>query len=230
MRTLVVSPAELALAELEVGGEAHRHLFRAARLACGDRLRVVDGAGAARTAEVVAVARHSARLRLGSTVDSREPRVRVELLVAPPKPERAAWLVEKVTELGVAAIRFLNTTRDPRHYGEASLDRLRRVAVAALAQSGGARLPAVTGMHAFSELPALVARSTPLLLDPEAPAPLTGGESDSVTLLIGPEGGWTLEERADCERLGARPCSLGARLLRVETAAVAAAALVLIPR
>lgn len=230
MKTLVVSPPELALAELEIAGEAYRHLFRAARLACGDRLRVVDGAGAARAAEVVAVTRHSARLRLGDAVESREPARRVELLVAPPKPERAAWLVEKATELGVAAIRFLNTTRDPRHYGEPSLERLRRVAAAALAQSGGARLPEVTGMHAFVELAGLLAGSTPWLLDLAASEPLAGGGSESVTLLIGPEGGWTAEERAQCERLGAQARAMGNRLLRVETAAVAAATLVLIPR
>ena len=65
MITLLLDPERLALAQVRVEGPAYRHLFRARRLAVGERLRAVDGRGAARWAEVAAVARAEATLRLG---------------------------------------------------------------------------------------------------------------------------------------------------------------------
>ena len=65
-------------------------------------------------------------------------------------------MVEKATELGAAAIRFVGGERAPRRYGEGTLERLRRVAAAALEQSGRARLPEISGVHESSELDSLL--------------------------------------------------------------------------
>jgi 16S rRNA (uracil1498-N3)-methyltransferase len=231
MITVLVSPAELAGGRLELAGPEHHHLFRVRRLGAGERLRLVDGEGHARWAVVEAVGRASATLCPGEPAPSLEPARRVELAVAPPRPERASWLVEKATELGVAAIHFVGTERDPRRIGAGSLDRLRRVAAAALAQSGGATLPRIDGVHPFAALAGLAA---PLparaFLDPGA-APWEGfGEPQPLLLAIGPEGGWSDAERAALAAAGLRAVGLGARVLRVETAAVAALSLALAPR
>lgn len=191
----------------------------------GDSLRAVDGLGRARAARVAAVDRAAALLELGGEAPSREPALTVELLVATPRPQRADWLVEKATEVGCTALRFLATERSPRHLGPTQIDRLRRVGQAAVEQCGRARLPEVTGSHPWSQLPRLLsALPDRFVLDPEpAPAAPWQAPAGPVALLVGPEGGWTEAERRDLERLGCRSLSLGPRILRLETAAIVAA-------
>lgn len=228
MITVLVAPAALAGERFELAGPEHHHLFRVRRLGVGERLRLVDGQGHARWAVVEAVGRASATLCPGEPAPSLEPARRVELAVAPPKPERASWLVEKATELGVAAIHFVATERDPRRIGSGSLDRLRRVAAAALAQSGGATLPQIDGVLPFAAFARLAERfPARALLDLGAPPWEGFGEPQPLLLAIGPEGGWSDTERAVLAASGFRTVGLGARVLRVETAAVAALSLAL---
>jgi 16S rRNA (uracil1498-N3)-methyltransferase len=233
MTTLLVDPAGFAGDEAPVEGDAYRHLFRARRLAVGDRLRVVDGAGNARWAEVAAVDRRRGTLRLLDPAPAREPSYRLELLVAAPKKDRASWLVEKATEVGVAAVRFVGSERTPRDFGAGSLERLRRMALGAVEQCGRSRVPEVTGVHPWDEVRRLLAELPDRwLLHTE---PEEGGrwgwetEASAGAVLIGPEGGWTEGEAAELLELGCRPVWLGERVLRVETAAVVAAARVLLP-
>src|SRR4051794_33507657 len=101
--TLLTDPARFDGAELRIEGEPYKHLFRARRLAVGDRIRVVDGAGRARWSEVARIDRAAASLALGGPAPDNEPELRLELLVPTLRPERASWLVEKATEVGVSA-------------------------------------------------------------------------------------------------------------------------------
>jgi 16S rRNA (uracil1498-N3)-methyltransferase len=233
--TVLVSPDELAAGAARIEGDAYRHLFRARRLAVGDPVRATDGRGRARWGEVARVDRRSAALALGAPAPANEPAWRLELLVAAPRRERASWLVEKATELGASAVRLIAAERAPRDWGPGSLDRLRRLAAAALEQCHRAALPEVTGIHPWSELPALLeAAAARWVLDPapgarlaaEALVPPPAGAAGA--LLVGPEGGWTDAERAELTALGCTPVTLGARVLRVETAALAGAALLLV--
>lgn len=225
---LLVTPEELAGETLRVDGDRYRHLFRARRLARDERLRVVDGAGCARWAEVAALDRRHADLRLLGAAPAHDPERRVELFVAAPRPERAAWLVEKATELGVFAVRFVASERAVRGVDGKALERLRRVAGAALEQCGGARLPVLSGPHGLNDLsPLIAACADRFLLDPRAAEALSRGGSSAAAVLVGPEGGWSDAERDELAALGATPVSLGERVLRVETAAVAAASLLL---
>ncbi|HKH47801.1 MAG TPA: RsmE family RNA methyltransferase [Thermoanaerobaculia bacterium] len=224
----------IAGAELRVAGEAYKHLFRARRLAVGDRVRVVDGRGAARWAEVARIDRSTASLALGEPAPVNEPAVRLDLLVPTFRPERASWMIEKVTELGVRTIRFLHTERAPRHFGEGTLDRLRRVAAAALEQCHGACLPEITGPHEWHELAALAGKAEARwVLDTETGDAGWGSPVRSVgstgALLIGPEGGWSSQERDALRAAGWRAVGLGPRVLRTETAAVVGVAGLLLP-
>ena len=231
MTTLILAPAAFARDEARVEGDAYRHLFRARRLGVGDRLRVVDGAGAARWAEVAALDRRSGLLRLLEPAPAAEPAYRLELLVATPKPERASWLVEKATELGAAAVRFVASERSPRSLGGGSRERLLRVAAAAVEQCGRSRVPEVTGVHPWAEVPALLAELPDRWFLHTRPAAGAGSwrrEGAAGAVLIGPEGGWTDAEAEALRALGARPVWLGDRVLRVETAAVVAAAAALL--
>lgn len=263
MITVLVEPRLLGAAEagegaLRIEGDAHHHLFRARRVAPGEILRLVDGAGTARWGEVVEVGRAGALVRVGGPAPANEPLRRVELLVPTLRPERAAWLVEKATELGAAAVVFHNSERAPRAFGGGTLARLRRVAAAAVEQCHRARLPEVAGplpLGAATRAPAggpahgalaVPADNAPpgaaaagatvgrWLLDPAAPTlgfpPIAAGPAPRTDrLLIGPEGGWAPAERAALAAAGWHPVSLGERILRIETAALAGAALLLLP-
>jgi 16S rRNA (uracil1498-N3)-methyltransferase len=230
--TLLLHPQAFEAAEALVEGEAYRHLFRALRLEVGDRLRVVDGRGAAREATVARVDRRSGWLSLGVAAPALEAVRRVELWVGNPRPQRASWLVEKATEVGVSAVRFVDCERSVRGLSRGQLEHLEKVAVAALEQCGRARLPELSGPHAFAERLVAAPRLDALVyldFDGERPsaAPLPSAAA-SVAFLIGPEGGWSPGERAALQAAGSRCWSLGERALRVETAALTAAALALL--
>jgi 16S rRNA (uracil1498-N3)-methyltransferase len=219
--TVYVPEDQFAGPTAEVSGEAYRHLFKARRLRAGDRLRAVDGGGHAREARVEKIDRRAAQLELGRELTTHEPLLRLTLLVAAPRPERASWLVEKATELGAAAVRWLRSERAPRKLG---VVRHRRVALAAMQQCGGARLPEISGPHDWDELEELVAPvDAAFALDPEGGAGPDREIAGAAGVVVGPEGGWTLAERRRLAELDCLPWSLGTRILRIETAALVAA-------
>jgi len=228
----VVPPEALAAEEWRIEGRAYHHLFRVRRLAAGDLLRLADGAGRARFAEVAAISRSEAVARLGAEAPANEPELEVELWVAPPKPERAAWLVEKATEIGVVSLRFVATERAARPLPPASLERLRRVAVGAVEQCGRARVPelvAEPGIEALLPRPAGGGGLVLLDASGDPPAP-PGVASGRLAVAVGPEGGWSSGERERLGRVSRATWSLGARVLRVETAAIVAAGMLLATR
>lgn len=223
MKTVFVSREEWGSDRVELEGASYHHLFRAARLAVGESLRVADGAGSARLGVVERVTRAQAEIALGAEVPGNEPRVEIQLLVVAPKKPRAEWLVEKATELGVGAVRLLRSDRGPRSYGEGAFERLHRIARSAAEQCARARVPLITGMHEADEVEGFLRGSAAaFVLDPSGPRLAPSTSAESISLLIGPEGGWTSAEVAAFESLGVRRAGLGPRILRVETAAIAA--------
>jgi 16S rRNA (uracil1498-N3)-methyltransferase len=144
-----------------------------------------------------------------------------------PKPERVSWLVEKVTEIGVCAIRFVSSERAPRELGDNAIARLRRVAASAVEQCHRARLPEVSGVHEWAELWQMSGRhELKVVLEASGAMPdsALGAGPASAALLVGPEGGWTAGELAQLDAQGWVRHRLGARTLRTETAAIAGAA------
>ena len=137
--------------------------------------------------------------------------------------------MEKATELGVASIRFFGCERSPRSYGERTLARLRRMAVGALEQSHRSRLPLVEGVFpAEAALEWVGNAERAILLQPGADAPLAGLQAGHALAVVGPEGGLSAAEVEAMLAAGAVPASLVESILRVETAALAAAAWLLL--
>ncbi len=235
MNTLLVTPAELGGAAVLVRAEAYRHLFRALRLAAGDTLRVVDGAGRARLGRVAKVGAGDAEIVLLEPVASRESALRLTVWVPLPRPERAAWLVEKLTELGAAGIVWYRSQRAPRTLGAARPERFERVARSALEQCGRSVLPEIAGPVELAELVGRSPAGSALagfVLDRAATGAagtlLAAGRSGgAAALVVGPEGGLTEGETSALAAAGLVAVSLGRRTLRLETAALAGAALLL---
>ncbi len=228
MVSLVVSETELRDDRVLVTGHRHRHLFRARRLTTGDALRVVDGAGSARSGTVIDIGPERATIALGESIPANESSRHIELLAPIPKGSRLSWMVEKSTEVGASAIRLLRTERGPRKIGVGTLARLRRVAIAAVEQSHRSVVPKISGPHGFDELPELL-RSLPerWVLQPGAESAEAKAAGERAALLVGPEGGWAPDELQRLEELACRPLDLGPTVLRIETAAVVGCAALL---
>lgn len=194
-----------------VSERAAHHLFRVLRLRDGEAVTVTDGRGRWRPTRVAAGSLEPD----GEVRAEPEPRESVTIALAIPKRDRPEWIIQKLTELGVARIVFLHTERSVVRWGadraERHLDKLRRVAGEALQQSRGLWLPSVEGpLAAAAFLPGAV------VAEP-------GGrelEADDRVVAIGPEGGWSDDELT----LAHGRVDLGPRILRVETAALALAA------
>lgn len=230
MTTTLHLPVFFSAATALVEGEAHHHLFKVKRLQTGERLRVIDGAGHARWAEIVGIDKRAARLALGEPAPANEPALAVELFVAAAKPERLAWLVEKATELGVAAVHFIACDREARSVERSHLARLQRIAISAVEQSGRSAVPglALAGSVGEELAGATADGVTTAVLDaPGAGARPAIPAGKRCGLFVGPEGGWSPAERDRFRELSIPSWSLGPTVLRVETAAVVAAGCVL---
>jgi 16S rRNA (uracil1498-N3)-methyltransferase len=163
------------------------------------------------------------------------PTLRLVLCAALIKFDHFEWMIEKATELGVSEIVPVETIRSERGLERAAhkrVERWRRIALEASQQSRRAVLPEVSEPEPLRVT--LVREATHRFALDENPAarplnaalPAVRDPQDSVALLIGPEGGWTEEERAQFSIAAWTPVSLGPLVLRAETAALAALAIV----
>jgi 16S rRNA (uracil1498-N3)-methyltransferase len=215
-------------ARLELPPTAARHV-QVLRLQPGDALTLFDGRGGEWAARVEAMGRQSVSVSVGAHAPAeREPARAVHLALGVPANERMDWLVEKAAELGAASIQPLVTERTVLRLAGERADKRRAhwqaVAVAACEQCGGNRVPPV---HPLAELarwqpPEGPQRWVLSLADDAAPLPLAGDAP--VLLLSGPEGGLSPREEAAARAAGFRPVRLGPRVLRAETAPLAALA------
>ena len=223
---LLVDGDDLGRDVVEVAGADYRHLFRARRLKVGGRVRLVDGRGGARWSRVVRVTADRARLRVEGPAPTFEPVRELALFVSVVRPERAVWLVEKATELGVRELGWFVSKRTSRSFTERALARQGRVAKSALEQSGGAWLPRIRAPVPLADTGALAGG---VVLHPGAGTSLAAVH-DVRALIVGPEGGFAEREIERLLGRGAILADLGPRVLRTETAAVAGLAVVLAGR
>ncbi len=208
------------------GAEAH-HLLHVMRAVPGNRLTLFDGTGWEFEAVVQRAGRAEVEMAIvARQLVDREAAIVLTLGVALPKGERQKWLVEKATELGVARLVPLVTQRAVAQPGENVSNRLRRAVIEASKQCGRNRLMTIAAPQAWDDFLADnsgVARR--LVAHPgEKPRPWSiSGET--IVAAVGPEGGFSDDELAAAVARGWQPVGLGPRVLRVETAAIALAAL-----
>jgi 16S rRNA (uracil1498-N3)-methyltransferase len=207
------------------------------RLRVGDHIQFLDDTGWAYEAEIVALDRDEVTTAIvGRSQPDTEPRLRLVLYQAMLPPERWEWLLQKGTELGVSLFIPLITDRTVSRrtpVAEGRFIRWMSIIREAAEQSGRCRMPQVRQPMAFDEalaawpreqrliMAALDASATPLR---EA---LSAGLTPEVGLMVGPEGDFTPAEVAAARERGASIVSLGKRVLRAETAPLAALSAIL---
>ena len=210
---------------------AAAHLLRVLRLGLGDGCVLFNGDGNDYGARIVAVDKRGGEVEItGACPVASESPLRIVLLQGIARGEKMDWIVQKATELGAAAFVPVNSDRsEVRLDGERAARRLahwRSVVVAACEQSGRAIVPQVAPPQALvAALPHLPQAGLRLILDPAAGDGITAladPGAGPVVVAIGPEGGWSTRDRAVLEDAGFIGVRLGPRILRTETAGIAA--------
>jgi 16S rRNA (uracil1498-N3)-methyltransferase len=244
-RFVLLETPLVASSEIELPHEVAHQVRDVLRLVPGATIDLLDGKGLVYPAELTEVIRKSVRVRMGDPRQGRaEPSVRLVLCLGMLKAAKFEWVLQKGTELGVAAFVPLLSERAvaaTEAMGEAKRHRWEHILVEAVEQCGGARVPELSQprplMHSLASLPPGAVALMPW--EEETAAPLrpalqqavdeAGGVEHvpEVRLFIGPEGGFSAGEVALARPHGALPVTLGPRILRAETAALVAVTLVL---
>ena len=216
-------------AQFALPPDSAQHVSRALRLKGGDSITVFDGNGGEYEASLLRVDRDRVDVKLGPWRDvEREPAIRVGLVQGLPEADKMDWIIQKAVELGVAWIQPVTCERSVvRLSPERAVKReghWRRVAIAACEQSGRNRVPEVRPTLAFPAWVAEVPEIPRWLMVPGAPPLASRAAPSSVELVIGPEGGLSERERELAALRGCERVSLGPRVLRTETAPLAALA------
>ncbi len=226
--------SEVRGGEAAIEGDEAQHLTRVLRVEPGQRYEISDN----RTvwlAEITSARKSLVMFRTIEKVPLHPPPVRMYLYSALIKFDHFEWIVEKATELGVERIvpvRAMRTERGLEQAAGKRGERWRRIAVEASQQCRRDTLPEIGELAAFEEA---IGAGTEYRYacdeNPGAPPPLLQAvpavrrADDEVSILIGPEGGWTDEERERFIEAGWTAVSLGTQILRAETAAIAALAI-----
>ena len=220
--------------ELALPESAAAHLSRVLRLTIGDECVLCNGDGRDHAARIVAQDKRGVRVAIESdrVIDNESP-LRITLLQGVARGEKMDLILQKATELGVSAIAPLWSQRsEVKLDGERAAKRLahwRGVVTSACEQCGRARVPEVAAPVALAAaLEALPVGGLRLILDPEGELALNAMSLDShehVALAVGPEGGWSPTDREQLRAAGFQGLRLGPRILRTETAGLAALAI-----
>jgi len=219
-----------AAGEIPLPEPLAHHAFRVLRLRDGDPVVLFDGGGDEVSAHLIARGKGGVAVLSERHAVGRESPLELVLVQALASGEKMDWIVQKAVELGVSTVVPVQAERSVlRLAGERAAKRVehwRQVAIAACEQSGRNRLPAIEPIAGLREYLARRNDARRLVLSPAGGARLaTLGRPDAALhLLVGPEGGWSDEELAACCSAGGVAIALGPRVLRTETAGLAAVA------
>lgn len=215
---------------LELIGDAHTHAAYALRIHVGDNITVFDGRGNDYFCKVKEIKKDRTLLELLSTAENaRETNISVTLYLCVIKQDRFEWAVQKTTELGVTKIVPVYSKLTQRNIN-LNYNRLNKIAISACEQCGRSKLPTIEQAIDFDEF---INRSQSAYIifpweheiNNSMQSAIDKSKTD-ISVFIGPEGGITEEEKIRLVEIGAKSVTLGARILRAETAAIAALSVV----
>lgn len=238
-RRFLINPEQISGAEAVLGGPTARQISKVLRLKLGDAVTLMDGCGSTYQAKIRTIASDVVVADISaSQLDTNEPRLRLVLASCLPKSDRIEFIIQKCTELGISEMVLVESqrtvTRIEKDSRQKKLERWRRIASEAAEQSGRSRVPCLTGVIVYRELVAMIPQFPLTLIAWEEEDGLSLRDAlkgrldvESVMLIIGPEGGLTEKEVEAAKSAGAVSVSLGGRLLRTDTAAIATCAAIM---
>ncbi len=218
------TPEPIALGDFTLDGPEAHHLIHVRRFAVGDSISLFNGDGCEYAAEILSVGKKQALVSV-QRMDQpeRELDFVLHLASALPKGDRSDFLIEKLTELGVTDFTPLLTARSVVQPKPSAVEKFQRAVIEASKQCGRnilMRVHSPIRLEAWCEQADLPVNKW--IAHPDGKK-LTSKSSVDTAVAIGPEGGFTTEEIAQAEQAGFERVSLGPRILRVETAALALA-------
>ena len=220
-----------ANARIELESGPSQHISRALRMRVGDELILFNGNGGAYPAQIAALDKKSVVVTTADILEQElESPLAIHLGIAISRGDRMDWVVQKATELGAYSVTPLFTERtEVKLAGERADKKIRhwqQVATSACEQCGRNRLPVINSLQPLhSWLMATEAERKFVLHHRSDTATTSSSKPTSVALLVGPEGGLSKEEINAAEQAGYQPLRLGPRVLRTETAPLAAIAI-----
>lgn len=205
----------------EVAGDEFHHSIRVVRVRAGEEVELFDREGRAARGVVEAIERDRAIIVAGDALPSRESPLLMHLAMSVIQLEKFELVLQKATELGAASIVPMETERTEvrRERYQGKLERWNKILFEATKQSGRARIPRLEPPLSFDDV--LARPGAKILFDADTEA-TTAERMNEVTLLIGPEGGWSDDELRRARDFGCGFMRLGPRRLRAETAAIVA--------
>lgn len=215
----------------QIDGDEARHLTQVLRVETGQIFELSDNQ-ALYLAEITTARRTRVEFRILERLPDPPPETPVHLLASLIKFDRLELMLEKATELGVTSVQFIRAERSDKGLDKAAekrIERWRRIVTEASQQSRRLRVPDLSEPVRFRESLRFAASQRLFLDESRTGAPLLSAidtAAESVALMIGPEGGWPEHERAEAIAEGWMNVSVGEHILRTETAAIAALAVV----
>jgi 16S rRNA (uracil1498-N3)-methyltransferase len=215
--------SKLAEGFLQLDETESQHAIKVLRHQPGDVIPVTDGKGSLYFCKITSIEKKTCALSIQRTEKKSKPAHHIHIAMAPTKSsDRTEWFVEKATEIGIQEITFLQTQRSERQ--KLNIERMEKVAVSAIKQSGQVWLPEINGMvdlkvilkaQADQKFIAHVDVNVKHLKEMVS-------SNKSYLVLIGPEGDFTNDEVLEASDAGYQSVSLGNNTLRTETAGLAA--------
>lgn len=216
--------------DMPLPADVAHHAERVLRLSVGDEIVLFDGRSGECAATLLALGKQAVA-RLGPRLEvERESPLAITLVQALASGDKMDWIVQKAVELGAVAVQPVAAERSVlKLSGERAAKRVahwQQVAVSACEQSGRNRVPLIAEILPLSKYLAQAAEGRRLILAPGAAGALArkSPPDGPLSVLIGPEGGWSPAELILAERAGSEPLALGPRVFRTETAGLAAMA------
>ncbi len=213
-------------------GEDAHHISRVLRMTAGDTVKLCDPEGTVYDCIITEITKNEVRVKCtDSSLGDAEPTIEVHIFVGMPKSDKFEFIIQKAVELGAASVTPVicerSVSRPEKRSLQTRLERCSKIALQAAMQSGRNRVPKVNNLLSFTEAMEIMRQTDLKLFFYEGGGlPLSRALSEkdykTVAIFTGPEGGLSSDELKQAETMGITVVSLGKRILRCETAPLAA--------
>jgi len=224
--------------EMFIDGQDAHHISKVLRLQVGDKIIVIPPDGQAGTAQIIEIAVDRVRLLLERTLEeAKEAPIQVYLAQGLPKSDKMDYIIQKAVELGVTAIFPIQMDHSVVQYDHAKKksrgERWQKISLEAAKQCGRSFIPSVEPIQSLTELFSRLLDEVVIIMLYEGQTEkglkkaLAEKTAKNYLLLVGPEGGFSNQELIISQKHGALVVTMGPRILRTETASLAAVAMIM---